>query len=73
MTDTDLANQLRDEGLYCQNIFEDIFQYEDIPTSTVRLNASTIKQLFKDTKYNLKDVRKSKLVKPVNFNFFQMK
>ena len=47
-------------------IFEDIFQYEDIPTSTVRLNASTIKQLFKDTKYNLKDVRKSKLVKPVN-------
>ena len=47
-------------------IFEDIFQYEDISTSTVRLNASTIKQLFKDTKYNLKDVRKSKLVKPVN-------
>ena len=47
-------------------IFEDIFEYEDIPTSTVRLNASTIKQLFKDTKYNLKDVRKSKLVKPVN-------
>jgi len=47
-------------------IFEDIFQYEDIPTSTVRLDASTIKQLFKDTKYNLKDVRKSKLVKPVN-------
>ena len=46
-------------------IFEDIFQYEDISTSTVRLNASTIKQLFKDTKYNLKDVRKSKLVKPV--------
>ena len=47
-------------------IFEDIFQYEDIPTSTVRLDASTIKQLFKDTKYNLKEVRKSKLVKPVN-------
>ena len=47
-------------------IFEDIFQYEDIPTSTVRLSASTIKQLFKDTKYNLKDVRKNKLVKPIN-------
>ena len=47
-------------------IFEDIFQYEDIPTSTVRLDTSTIKQLFKDTKYNLKEVRKSKLVKPVN-------
>ena len=47
-------------------VFEDIFQYEDIPTSTVRLDASTIKQLFKETKYNLKDVRKNKLVKPVN-------
>jgi Bax protein len=47
-------------------VFEDIFQYEDVPMSTVRLNASTIKQLFRDTKYNLKDVRKNKLVKPVN-------
>ena len=47
-------------------VFEDIFQYEDIPTSSVRLSASTIKQLFKDTKYNLKDVRKNKLVKPIN-------
>ena len=37
-----------------------------LPTSTVRLSASTIKQLFKDTKYNLKDVRKNKLVKPIN-------
>jgi len=47
-------------------VFEDIFQYEDIPTSSVRLSASTIKQLFKDTNYNLKDVRKNKLVKPIN-------
>jgi Bax protein len=29
------------------------------------LSASTIKQLFEDTGYNLKDVRKKKLVKPV--------
>jgi len=47
-------------------VFEDIFEYEDVSTSTVRLSASTIKQLFKDTKYNLKDVRKNKLVKPIN-------
>ena len=47
-------------------IFEDIFQYEDKSISTVRLSASTIEQLFKDTKYNLKDVRKNKLVKPIN-------
>ena len=47
-------------------VFQDIFEYEEISKSSVRLNASTIKQLFKDTNYNLKDVRKNKLVKPVN-------
>ena len=49
-------------------VYEDIFQYEDIPTETVRLSASTIDQLFKDTKYNLKDVRKNKYVKPINLS-----
>ena len=34
-------------------------------TDTVRLNASTIKQLFEDTDYKLDDVRQKKLVKPV--------
>ena len=34
-------------------------------TDTVRLNASTIKQLFDDTNYKLQDVRETKLVKPV--------
>ena len=34
-------------------------------TDTVRLSASTIRQLFDDTNYNLQDVRKNKLVKPV--------
>ncbi len=47
-------------------VFEDIFQYEEIPTSTVRLSASTILQLFKDTNYSLKNVRKDKIVKPIN-------
>ncbi len=47
-------------------VFEDLFQYEEIPSSTVRLSASTIMQLFKDTNYNLKSVRKKKIVKPVN-------
>ena len=60
-------NEEQNDELNNLQVFEDIFQYEDIPTSTVRLNASTIKQLFKDTKYNLEDVRKNKLVKPVNF------
>jgi Bax protein len=43
----------------------DIFSLNDLESDTVRLSASTIKQLFEDTGYSLKDVRKKKLVKPV--------
>ena len=47
------------------DLLVDIFSLNDLETDTVRLNASTIKQLFEDTKYSLKDVREKKLVKPV--------
>ena len=43
----------------------DIFSLNDLETDTIRLNASTIKQLFEDTDYKLDDVRETKLVKPV--------
>ena len=49
-------------------IFEDIFEFESLPSDVVRLNALTIEQLFKDTNYNLDEVRKSKLVKPINLS-----
>ena len=49
-------------------IFQDIFEYEDIETTSVRLSAATIEQLFKDTNYTLKDVRKNKFVKPINLD-----
>ena len=48
-----------------EDLLFDIFNLNDLETDTVRLTASTIKQLFEDTGYNLKDVRKKKLVKPV--------
>ncbi len=47
------------------DLLVDIFSLNDLETDTVRLNASTIKQLFEDTDYTLKDVRETKLVKPV--------
>ena len=47
------------------DLLKDIFSLNDLETDTVRLNASTIKQLFEDTNYSLKDVRQKKLVKPV--------
>ena len=43
----------------------DIYSLNNQETDTVRLDASTIKQLFEDTNYRLDDVRKSKLVKPI--------
>ena len=57
-----------DEGLNLENLFEDIFSIEEVPTDTVRLSAETIKQLFKDTKYRLDSVRKNKIVKPINLS-----
>jgi len=57
-----------DEGLNLKNLFDDVFKFDDLPTDTVRLSASTIEQLFKETDYNLKDVRKTKLVKPIKLS-----
>ena len=37
-----------------------------MPSDTVRLSAVTIEELFKSTDYNLKDIRKNKLVKPIS-------
>ena len=47
------------------DLLVDIFSLNDLETDTVRLDASTIKQLFDDTNYTLSDVRETKLVKPV--------
>jgi Bax protein len=47
------------------DVLFDIFSLNDLESDTVRLSAATIKQLFEDTGYDLSDVRKKKLVKPV--------
>ena len=36
------------------DLLVDIFNLNDLETDTVRLNASTIKQLFEDTNYSLR-------------------
>ena len=43
----------------------DIYSLNEKETDTVRLDASTIKQLYEDTNYKLDDIRKNKLVKPI--------
>ena len=59
------GKESNDKILDEQDLLKDIFSLNDLETDTVRLNASTIKQLFEDTNYTLDDVRKTKLVKPV--------
>ncbi len=54
-------NQILDE----RDLLIDIFSLNELEVDTVRLDASTIKQLFDDTNYQLDDVREKKLVKPV--------
>ena len=55
-----------DEKLNQSYLFDDVLQFDEQPTNTVRLSASTIEELFKSTNYNLNDVRKNKLVKPIS-------
>ena len=55
-----------DDGLDKSFLFEDILTFDDQPKDSVRLSAATIEELFKSTDYNLEDVRKNKLVKPIS-------
>ena len=48
-----------------KDLLVDILSLNDIENESVALSALTIEQLFKDTNYKLKDVRETKLVKPV--------
>ena len=54
-----------DDKLNQKFLFDDVLQLDEQPTDTVRLSALTIEELFKSTDYNLNDVRKNKLVKPI--------
>ena len=53
-----------DDETNLENVFDDIdvFNSEENNLNTSRLSASTIEQLFEDTKYNLKKVKETKLV-----------
>ena len=59
-------NSESDKNVNRKFSYEDILTFEEQPTDSVRLSAATIEELFKSTNYNLKDVRKNKLVKPIS-------
>ena len=53
------------DELNAKNLYDDIIDIEDVPSDVVRLSAPVLEELFKDKKYNLKKIRKDKIVKPV--------
>ena len=59
-------NQKLDNELSKNFLFEDILDFDEQTNDVVRLSAITIEELFASTNYNLNDVRKNKLVKPIS-------
>jgi len=57
-----------DEKLNNKFLYEDILTFDEQPSDVILLSAATIEELFKSTNYNLKDVRKNKLVKPISLD-----
>ena len=58
-------NENSNESYDEKDLLIDIYSLNEKETDTVRLDASTIKQLYEDTNYELDDIRKNKLVKPI--------
>ena len=60
----DGESETKTKNLSLKNIFADIdfFSTDDEGQNSIRFDARTIEQLFKDTNYNLEKVRKTKLV-----------
>tara|TARA_Y100000590_G_scaffold207509_1_gene234941 strand:- start:1264 stop:2379 length:1116 start_codon:yes stop_codon:yes gene_type:complete len=56
------------DDLVLRNLFDDVFEFENNKSDVIRLNATLVEQLFKDTGYDLKKVRKNKVVKPVSLS-----
>jgi len=57
-----------DDELNKKFLYEDILTFDEQPTDAILLSAATIEELFKSTNYNLEDIRKNKLVKPISLD-----
>ena len=58
-------NKKENETLNEEEVLVDIYSLNNSETEAVYLSAALINKLFKETDYNLNDVRQKKLVKPV--------
>ena len=66
------ANLDNNEEYDERDLLVDIYSLNEKETDSVRLDASTIIQLYEDTDYKLEDIRKNKLVKPVALDSFPL-
>ncbi|MDB9936000.1 glucosaminidase domain-containing protein [Candidatus Pelagibacter sp.] len=57
-----------DKKLNNKFLYEDVLTFDEQPSDAILLSAITIEELFKSTNYNLKDVRRNKLVKPISLD-----
>jgi len=62
------TNLNENDEVVSRNLFTDVFEFNIKEEDTIRLSASTLNQLFIDEDYNLKDIRKNKLVKPIKID-----
>ena len=60
-----INKQIVDNEINEKNLFDDVMELNESPSSSVRLSAATLEELFKETEYNLNEIRKTKIVKPV--------
>jgi len=58
-------NKKENETLNEEEVLVDIYSLNNSESDSVYLSAATINELFRQTEYNLNDVRQNKLVKPV--------
>ena len=69
--DKKINGNLDDNEQYDErDLLVDIYSLNEKETDSVRLDASTIIQLYEDTDYKLDDIRKNKLVKPIALDSF---
>ena len=60
--------EVESEKIRFTDLFLDIFEFENLPDDVVRFSANTLEQIFKDNNYKLKNIRSSKIVKPVKID-----
>ena len=61
-------NESEDKEVKFTDLYIDILEFDDLPDDVHRFSAITLEQVFKDNKYKLKNIRDTKIVKPIKID-----